>query len=174
MFKSWLISNIEFLFIPIYIIIAIIFQKNMSGEEEDAWAKIIALLAFGFLVYGILVSLADKGIVGSILVGLISLVFVFLAITYMLGGGLSGKLETSAAGYVAGVSAYFIVSFVISIIVAVLGFKYFDDIVDTRWLFRNSDVSIYEAEWKYALNRFAVTLAGFSGIAVIVYLSIAV
>jgi len=170
MFKSWFISNIEIIFIPIYIILAIILQRYMPGEYE-AWAKILSILAFGFLVYGLLVYLADIGIFGSILVGLLALVVVFLAISFV-WGGLSGEIETSAAGW-AGVAVYFIISFVISVVVAVLGFKNFDDVVDTRWLFRNSDVSIYEAEWKYALNRFAVTLAGFSGIAFVVYLTLA-
>lgn len=170
MFKSWLISNIEFLFIFLYLILAIIFQ-NQIAYETPAWAKVICLLVFGFFVYGILASLADAGILGSILVGIMGLAVIVLAMTYVLGG-LSGKLEASATVNGVGVAIYFILSFVLSIIAAVFGFRNFDDVVDRRWLFRNSNVSIYEEEWKYALNRFAVTLAGFSGAATMVYIAL--
>lgn len=47
-------------------------------------------------------------------------------------------------------------------IASIYAYKNFDEVVSRRFLYRNSDVSVFEVQWKYAFNRF---YAGFMAVA---------
>lgn len=176
-FKSWLVSNIGGVFVFLYLIICLIFL-NRLGEIALAFgdnpvnayeAKIhgfIFLFGITAAVAGMLYSLADGGFLGSLLVGLFGLIVIVLGL-FLVWGGLTGweGMEKTLARYGVYISIFFIAAFVVAVFVAIFAYSNFDDIVDRRWLYRHSDVSIYEEEWKYALNRFAVVMSGFSGLA---------
>lgn len=176
-FKSWLVSNIGGVFVILYLIICLVFL-NRGGEialalgdtpVDAAEAKIHGfVLLFGITaaVAGMLYTVADGGFFGSLLIGLFGLIVIVLGL-FLVWGGLTGweGMEKTLARYGVYISIFFIAAFVVAVFVAIFAYSNFDDIVDRRWLYRHSDVSIYEEEWKYALNRFAVVMSGFSGLA---------
>lgn len=180
-FKSWLVSNIGGVFVFVYFIISLIFMNRgfeilRQSDSFDptmavAEAKLLSAFCLFFIsavVAVIIYSVADGGFFGSLLVGLFGILVITLGL-FLVWGGLTGweGLQKTIAGYGAYISIYYISAFVVSVLVAIYAYANFDDIVDRRWLYRHSDVSIYEEEWKYALNRFAVVMSGFSGLAVL-------
>lgn len=180
-FKSWLISNIGSVFVFVYFIISLVFMNRgfeivqQSGNFDPTLTVVEGKLLSAFILFifsafvaGVLYSVADGGFFGSLLVGLFGIIVIALGL-FLVWGGLTGweGLQKTIAGYGAYISIYFISAFVVSVLVAIYAYANFDDIVDRRWLYRHSDVSIYEEEWKYALNRFAVVMSGFSGLAVL-------
>ena len=180
-FKSWLVSNIGGVFVFVYFIISLVFMNRgfeifRQSDSFDptmavAEAKLLSAFCLFFIsavVAVIIYSVADGGFFGSLLVGLFGIIVIALGL-FLVWGGLTGweGLQKTIAGYGAYISIYFISAFVVSVLVAIYAYANFDDIVDRRWLYRHSDVSIYEEEWKYALNRFAVVMSGFSGLAVL-------
>ena len=52
-------------------------------------------------------------------------------------------------------------AFLFGLVCAIYANRNFDDVVSRRFLFRNSDVSVFEVQWKYTFNRF---YAGFMAI----------
>ena len=59
-----------------------------------------------------------------------------------------------------------IFSFAFGLAGAIYANRNFDDVVSRRFLYRNSDVSVFEEQWKYTFNRFfacfmATTLIAF-------------
>ena len=180
-FKSWLVSNIGGVFVFVYFIISLIFMnrgfeifrqsENFDPTLAVAEAKLLSAFCLFFIsavVAVIIYSIADGGFFGSLLVGLFGILVITLGL-FLVWGGLTGweGMQKTIAGYGAYISLFFISAFVVSVLVAIYAYANFDDIVDRRWLYRHSDVSIYEEEWKYALNRFAVVMSGFSGLAVL-------
>lgn len=180
-FKSWLVSNIGGVFVFVYFIISLVFMNRgfevfRQSERFDptmavAEAKLLSAFCLFFIsavVAVIIYSVADGGFFGSLLVGLFGILVITLGL-FLVWGGLTGweGMQKTIAGYGAYISLFFISAFVVSVLVAIYAYANFDDVVDRRWLYRHSDVSIYEEEWKYALNRFAVVMSGFSGLAVL-------
>lgn len=180
-FKSWLISNIGGVFVFVYFIISLVFMnrgfeifrqsENFDPTLAVAEAKLLSAFCLFFIsavVAVIIYSIADGGFFGSLLVGLFGILVITLGL-FLVWGGLTGweGMQKTIAGYGAYISLFFISAFVVSVLVAIYAYANFDDVVDRRWLYRHSDVSIYEEEWKYALNRFAVVMSGFSGLAVL-------
>lgn len=180
-FKSWLVSNIGGVFVFVYFIISLVFMnrgfeifrqsENFDPTLAVAEAKLLSAFCLFFIsavVAVIIYSIADGGFFGSLLVGLFGILVITLGL-FLVWGGLTGweGMQKTIAGYGAYISLFFISAFVVSVLVAIYAYANFDDVVDRRWLYRHSDVSIYEEEWKYALNRFAVVMSGFSGLAVL-------
>ena len=161
MFKSWLISNIEFVFVFLYVILSLIFMNQIPVQEEGT-SRFLILLIPAIVILFVAVGAADSGFLGSLIVGLIAIGIIVFGI-WATFASLKENDSTFTLS-IGGITAYFTISFAISVVVAVFAYKFFFDTVDMRWLYRNSDVSIYSEQWKYALNRFAVTLGGFTGI----------
>lgn len=175
MFKSWLISNIEwFLFF-----LGIIAILTLCPKNSDWIAGAFKIIGFYIILYGLLMMLADSGAIGSIFIGLAGIGLSVLGIFYS-GKFVAGWFSSDVAEKVSGVlTAYtvsgtvtVIVCFVLAVLVAVFAFINFDDVVDLRWLYRHSDMAIYESEWLYALNRFGVTLVGSICVAAMIALMI--
>lgn len=165
MFKSWLVSNIGFAFIPIYAIISLIFMNKITIGGDEAYMRFLVIFAPAIVTLIFAGGIADSGFIGSLVVGLLGIAIIVGGF-YLVWGGTFGDMGGDMAISGGAIAAYFIISFIVSVFVAIFAFKYFDDVVDTRWLYRNSEVSIYAEEWKYALNRFGITLGGFMGIPV--------
>lgn len=45
-------------------------------------------------------------------------------------------------------------AFLFGLVCAIYANRNFDDVVSRRFLFRNSEVSVFEVQWKYTFNRF--------------------
>lgn len=156
MFKSWLVSNIEiFLGILLAILSYFLFKQLDADFDADFAVQFTGLAVF---VYLAVCGFASMAFSGTLIFGLIGLAIPVVAIMFA-----TDSPEYTGAASIVTVGS--IIGYVVSIIVAVFSYKNFYDIVDSRWLFRTSDKDIFAEQWKYALNRFCVTIGFFDVLA---------
>ena len=164
MFKSWLVSNITFLFILLFLVFSLVFQ--IPDEEEDSVVSFVMLFGACLFVHFFLATIADISGVGSILIFLLAIATII--------GLFSWRNKIAVASNIDSVwlTVYLIAGVIVSVLVGIYAFINFDDVVSSRWLYRNSPVAVYEEEWLYAINRCAVTLSGFLTMAVVYWVLI--
>ena len=145
-FKSWLIANLEIIYyLALGLIILGVALFGHFGADE--WFAVILLSVVLFIIS-----------VASIKHGFGILIFLIFVVGLPL---LSSVLES---GHFASVYSFFkchftflliafVVAVVVGILIAIYAYRNFDDVVSMRFLYRNSEVSVFEQAWKYAFNR---------------------
>ena len=135
-FISWIIANFEgVIFCIIFSIIAIFLFSNPPIKDDGTIISHKGLLELLILsavfIGGLTLQTKNAG------VGIIKylLIVAFLSWTFLW--------------------ILFIGSSVIGLISAIYAFLNFDDVVSLRMLYRNSCVSLFEANWLYTIDRFA-------------------
>ena len=185
-FLSWLIANLEVVFIFFTILIQLIIflagQKNgwfvgfsdpqqEFSEECVAWlfSLIIAVVISVFIVSGI------KDVKGFI-VTLVVLSVVILLANFANDNEIIRSINDLKVGLKEdfGISLNWLVwlcipSLIVGIFTAIYAYQNFDDVVSRRFLYRNSAASVFEYEWKYTINRFLAGFIAFYGLALQVF-----
>ena len=64
-------------------------------------------------------------------------------------------------------------SLIVGIFTAIYAYQNFDDVVSRRFLYRNSAASVFEYEWKYTINRFFAGFIALYGLALQVFVFVA-
>ena len=169
MFKSWLVANLQVPFIALSGVLSLIFLLIGVGSSHTICFFVgttIAILAID--------ACSGLSLFSTIIIALLELVLIILGVT----GGLIGSGASLFKGYFNAVG-YFIAATSIFAGIAVMAFiigRYakvsFYDTVSLRWMYRNSDVSMYEEEWKYSLNRGVVTIGYFFIILIVAFFAI--
>lgn len=149
--KSWLIANVETVFIALQVIfIGVIFIANLAADgpgSEDEQPVALAM-ALGFLIYSSILVYSGKDWKAALFcAGLLCFALYYLLFDKEIEFSLSVKI---------GAIVCVAVSFVIGLITAISAYRNFDDVVSRRFLYRNSDVSVFENQLLYAINRFYV------------------
>lgn len=149
--KSWLIANVETVFIALQVIfIGVIFIANLAADgpgSEDEQPVALAM-ALGFLIYSSILVYSGKDWKAALFcAGLLCFALYYLLFDKEIEVSLSVKI---------GAIVCVAVSFVIGLITAISAYRNFDDVVSRRFLYRNSDVSVFENQLLYAINRFYV------------------
>lgn len=150
--KSWLIANVETVFIALQVIfIGVIFIANLVADGpdlEDEQPVALLGMALGFLIYSSILVYSGKDWKAALFcAGLLCVALYYLLFDKEIEFSLSVKI---------GAIVCVAVSFVIGLITAISAYRNFDDVVSRRFLYRNSDVSVFENQLLYAINRFYV------------------
>ena len=179
-FKSWLVANIEVVLIILTVLMLVVvgfllIPKFLAGNEIYGTSFFMMLMVIGILCT-ILVSCIRNGFLSfvalSIFVGLL-----------VLGGTQESSIECEPDGVEVvdrnqvavdmadnDVDELFsqaaerfrwswliwisVIAFPFGIYTSVYANQNFDDVVSRRFLYRNSNVSVFEVRWKYTFNRF--------------------
>ena len=145
-FKSWLIANLEIVY---YLALALILGGaalfGHLGVEE--WTAIIILS--GCLLFISLVGIKHG-------FGAFMVIVLFLGLPFLGSVANSPRFSQVISFFAARLPfliGAFIVAVIIGIVIAIYAYRNFDDVVSLRFLYRNSEVSVFEEAWKYAFNR---------------------
>jgi hypothetical protein len=183
MFLSWLVANIGMIFrFIVFIILEIcLFTLDMPVEAADYLTMTLVIAMYAFLGGELCGGLLDgSGIITDILNfliigGLYTFVGLWLFNT-------PDTLEVIQLTDAVSVDIAFLFKafwgiipcFIFSVLVAIYAAENFDDVVDRRMRYRNSDVAMYEEEIMYTINRFVSALSGSTFLYFTVYFLIAV
>ena len=151
-FKSWVVANLEIVFIPILILIMIsagIFRE--LGPEK--WGIIFVLSLFFVII-----------IFGSIKHGFASFCgwLAFIGFYYIVIKNEGTEDEVTESFKTVGIIFsqhvhYFLVTSLISLIggilIAIYANRNFYEVVSRRFLYRNSNVEVFNEKWRYTFNR---------------------
>ena len=151
-FKSWIIANLEIVFIPVLILI-MISAGVFRDLGPESWAVLFLLSVFFVVI-----------IVGCIKHGFMSfcgwLAFIgFFYIEIKTEGEVNELTECfSTVGAIFGQHIRYILittlmSFIGAIFIAIYANRNFDEVVSRRFLYRNSNVAVFHERWRYTFNR---------------------
>lgn len=141
-FKSWLVANLEIIYI--LALILIILAAALFGYLNDENWPVIACASVLLLIVSFLSI--KHGLVGFIVAMVFGGVYLFFFLNEIVAERIPYLLIMGAVALVSG------------IVIAIYSYRHFDEVVSRRFLYRNSNVSVFEQAWKYAFNRF---FAGF-------------
>ena len=157
MFKSWLIANLEIIYVVCALIIigisALFLPFGATEGETPTW--LVAVYCIGIISF-VMFFAAEPGI-GPI-ASLIILAGLYFLLVYILKHpGDSSEVPEKAIRImntivislsgVCSVPAFFIARY------ANINFY---DVVSRRWMYRNSAKDVFESTWKYTFNRFCM------------------
>lgn len=179
-FKSWLVANIEIILIIFTILILVVagfilIPKFVNGGNDDYMVSFILMLLFSGILCTIIVFCIRNGFLSLVvLVGMVGLVALG-SVKESSSEGVESQTEVVTQNQASSESEtneyeiissrvieklnwswiiiLSIVAFVFGIITAVYANRHFDDVVSRRFLYRNSDVSVFEHQWMYTFNR---------------------
>ena len=150
-FISWIIANFEgVIFCIIFSIIAISLFSNPPIKDDGTIISHKGLLELLILsavfIGGLTLQTKNAG------VGIIKYLLIVAFLIWR--PGLDDSLIQNFLSWTF-LWILFIGSSVIGLISAIYAFLNFDDVVSLRMLYRNSCVSLFEANWLYTIDRFA-------------------
>lgn len=150
-FISWIIANFEgVIFCIIFSIIAIFLFSNPPIKDDGTIISHKGLLELLILsavfIGGLTLQTKNAG------VGIIKYLLIVAFLIWR--PGLDDSLIQNFLSWTF-LWILFIGSSVIGLISAIYAFLNFDDVVSLRMLYRNSCVSLFEANWLYTIDRFA-------------------
>lgn len=158
-FFSWVIANFEGILFCIIFSIAAIFLFNNTPINDDgtivSHKGLLKLLTLSAVFIGGL-TLQTK----NVGVGIIKYLLVLAILIWK-----PGLDDSQLLNHWTFLWTLFIGSSVIGSMFAFYAFSNFDDVVSCRMLYYNSDVSLFEEEWKYTIERF-------TGISLSIFLNI--
>jgi len=138
--KSWLIANIGMIFTCIILVVCFICGRK-CGYNEDQFIELIAYIVVGVLALEGL----SKYSIGSIA----------LLVLAVLAAGAMPEIDKS-------LFVPYLIALLCGCLVAapILRFtrNHFDEVVSRRMRWKSSNVDMFDAKWKYTMNRFTVTL----------------
>lgn len=160
-FKSWLIANIELIYY-LGIILILTGAGLFTHMSTGAWVVLIILTGILALIS---VFSIKSGFGGFIITAFIGTVAIVSAADE--GDDVSnGILRLIHSFNPTSIIIIAIIAAVLGILVAIYAYRNFDDTVSLRFLYRNSDVSVFEYAWKYAFNRWFATFMLIMGLAI--------
>jgi hypothetical protein len=163
--KSWLIANLETvattILIVLYVLIALVWQGNVTEGITIG----LVYSCYCLILPGAVVSVPPS-FAKTILIFLLTLAGAVLF--------LFAKDTTVLSGWM--ISLWVLVdsiAFVAGFCIARYAHVHFSEVLSRRMLYWNSRVSIFEEQWKYALDRFSVAafyiLYGVTSIILLIY-----
>lgn len=179
-FKSWLVANIELLLIILTVILLVVAGIIMipKGLADESGMPLVS-----FIAMAITSSILCAMIVFCIRNGFLSLVILTFFVGSVILGNMNQSedidnkgvevameqkqevadneinefeiiMETAAERFEWGWLIWLsIPALAFGVYTAVYANRNFDDVVSRRFLYRNSNVSVFEQRWKYTLNR---------------------
>lgn len=179
-FISWLVANIGmiFRFIVFAILEICLFALDLplSGIEDYEIAT-LAIAMYSFLGGELCGGLMDGAGLTTDIINLliIGVLYAFMGIWLL---NIPEAVESDSININIGsvLNAFWgiIPCFIISVLTAIYAAVNFDDVVDRRMRYRNSDVAMYEAEILYSFNRFVSALSGSTFLYITITLLIAI
>jgi len=147
--KYWCIANLEILALIACVLIWCL--NGEAGLDQAQGLRKIAL--YCSLCFAIFIFMARQGGIGLFLKTLV-LLFALLAVA----GKSYDYYEKGicGAGALVAAGAAMLLSLVVSARVAMHTYQNFDEVVSRRMLWRNSNVSLFEAQAKYTYDRFVI------------------
>ncbi len=156
-FKSWIVANLEIVFIPVLILIPLIVVPIRHLES----GSVVVIIIVSLVLLLISVLSIKRGIVGFVS----AIIIIFFIIMAPADNG----EETTATATASSVdfdviwsaisqhAIFLLIAAILSIIggifIAIYAYRNYDEVVSRRFLYRNSNVSVFEHAWKYAFNR---------------------
>ena len=142
-FKSWLVANLEVVYI--LALILIILATALFGDlSVDNWGIVVCVSVLLLIIS--LMSI-KHGLVGFIVAMALGVgVLLFFILREIVADRIFLLLTIGGISLVSGIA------------IAIYSYRHFDEVVSRRFMYRNSNVSVFEESWKYAFNRF---FAGF-------------
>lgn len=141
-FKSWLVANLEIVYI--LALILIILGTAFGGDlSDDDWGVVVCVSVLLLIISFMSIK---HGLAGFIVTMLLGGVYIFFFLHEIVAERMPHLLIIGAIALISG------------IVIALYSYRHFDEVVSRRFLYRNSNVSVFEQAWKYAFNRF---FAGF-------------
>lgn len=184
MFLSWLVANIGMIFrFIVFIILEIcLFTSDLPIDVTGDYVTLTFVVAMYAFIGGELCGglLDGSGIITDILnLLIIGGLYTFCGLWLFNTPDTLGVIQlTHAVSVDAGflLKAFWgiIPCFIFSVLVAIYAAENFDDVVDRRMRYRNSDVAMYEEEMMYTINRFVSALSGSTFLYFTVYFLISV
>ena len=150
-FKSWLIANFEIFAAIVSAIIVIPLCLIFRGGEEFIDKNLLLGLLFLIVAPSVVALVpSDEPIVRAI-----ENIIVYLAVLVGYVGSILTVFIIPEYRWVAlAFLPMFIGAFVASFILARYAYRYFDEVVSVRMLYSNSNASVFQAQWKYTIDRF--------------------
>ncbi len=192
-FKSWLVANVEIVLIIFTVLfltgVGLYSWSRYSATGDDVFIIMAFYITIPTVIFSILiVSLIKTGIGG--LFGLLLICSPLVVSFFLEPSSESAEVQESTSErntatpsqetdstmamldeMLERVSWSWLIwaaifSFAFGLAGAIYANRNFDDVVSRRFLYRNSDVSVFEEQWKYTFNRFfacfmATTLIAF-------------
>lgn len=192
-FKSWLVANVEIVLIIFTVLfltgVGLYSWSRYSATGDDVFIIMAIYITIPTVILSILiVSLIKTGIGG--LFGLLLICSPLVVSFFLEPSSESAEVRESTSERITATPSQetdstmamldemlervswswliwaAIFSFAFGLAGAIYANRNFDDVVSRRFLYRNSDVSVFEEQWKYTFNRFfacfmATTLIAF-------------
>lgn len=192
-FKSWLVANVEIVLIIFTVLfltgVGLYSWSRYSATGDDVFIIMAFYITIPTVILSILiVSLIKTGIGG--LFGLLLICSPLVVSFFLEPSSESAEVQESTSESITATPSQetdstmamldemlervswswliwaAIFSFAFGLAGAIYANRNFDDVVSRRFLYRNSDVSVFEEQWKYTFNRFfacfmAITLIAF-------------
>ncbi len=192
-FKSWLVANVEIVLIIFTVLfltgVGLYSWSRYSATGDDVFISMAIYITIPTVILSILiVSLIKTGIGG--LFGLLLICSPLVVSFFLEPSSESAEVQESTSERITAIPSQetdstmamldemlervswswliwaAIFSFAFGLAGAIYANRNFDDVVSRRFLYRNSDVSVFEEQWKYTFNRFfacfmATTLIAF-------------
>lgn len=192
-FKSWLVANVEIVLIIFTVLfltgVGLYSWSRYSATGDDVFIIMAFYITIPTVILSILiVSLIKTGIGG--LFGLLLICSPLVVSFFLEPSSESAEVQESTSESITATPSQetdstmamldemlervswswliwaAIFSFAFGLAGAIYANRNFDDVVSRRFLYRNSDVSVFEEQWKYTFNRFfacfmATTLIAF-------------
>ena len=192
-FKSWLVANVEIVLIIFTVLfltgVGLYSWSRYSATGDDVFISMAIYITIPTVILSILiVSLIKTGIGG--LFGLLLICSPLVVSFFLEPSSESAEVQESTSERITATPSQetdstmamldemlervswswliwaAIFSFAFGLAGAFYANRNFDDVVSRRFLYRNSDVSVFEEQWKYTFNRFfacfmATTLIAF-------------
>lgn len=192
-FKSWLVANVEIVLIIFTVLfltgVGLYSWSRYSATGDDVFISMAIYITIPTVILSILiVSLIKTGIGG--LFGLLLICSPLVVSFFLEPSSESAEVQESTSESITATPSQetdstmamldemlervswswliwaAIFSFAFGLAGAIYANRNFDDVVSRRFLYRNSDVSVFEEQWKYTFNRFfacfmATTLIAF-------------
>lgn len=180
-FKSWLVANVEIVLIIFTVLfltgVGLYSWSRYSATGDDVFIIMAFYITIPTVILSILiVSLIKTGIGG--LFGLLLICSPLVVSFFLEPSSESAEVQESTSERITATPSQetdstmamldemlervswswliwaAIFSFAFGLAGAIYANRNFDDVVSRRFLYRNSDVSVFEEQWKYTFNRF--------------------
>ena len=180
-FKSWLVANVEIVLIIFTVLfltgVGLYSWSRYSATGDDVFIIMAIYITIPTVILSILiVSLIKTGIGG--LFGLLLICSPLVVSFFLEPSSESAEVQESTSESITATPSQetdstmamldemlervswswliwaAIFSFAFGLAGAIYANRNFDDVVSRRFLYRNSDVSVFEEQWKYTFNRF--------------------
>ena len=151
-FKSWFVANMEIVFIPILILIQVIGALVCNINADDWWN----IIFFSVLIIIISIASIKRGFIG-----LISWM-AFILICFVMPEMTEEELEIFQpfimsfhviCQHLRSLLVFAIIAFSGGVATAIYAYKHFDEVISRRFLYRNSNVAVFQERWRYTFNR---------------------